>query len=192
MRKLALLLLIIVLFAPGVARANVPIGLSTVTDADDASDDMPIDIKFAQNHVFGGDHADRETKFAIESYEPFYAWDFGKLWEGDFYSLEFLVNNTRKHRGSDMSFTVYDDGDLGLRYRVTDYHRGTLPFNGDVPRPSDTTLAIFFPNDLIPVKDPDNPQYKWRVRSVRLDPTRFTVIDVDRAPNTGWVRQDGF
>jgi hypothetical protein len=56
-----------------------------------------------------------------------------------------------------MSFTVYDDGDLGLRYRVTDYRRGTLPFNGDVPRPSDTTLAIFFPNELIPVKEPTIP-----------------------------------
>jgi hypothetical protein len=73
MRKLSLLLLATVLFVPGVARANVPIGLSTVTDADDASDDMPIDIKSAQNHVFGGDHASGGTMFAIETYEPFSA-----------------------------------------------------------------------------------------------------------------------
>ena len=187
MRKLALLLLAVVLFIPGVARANIPNGLSTVTDADDASEDMPIDIKLAQNHVFGDSDAGEETMFAIESYEPFYTWDI--KWN---HALEFLVNYTRKHRGSDMIFSVYDDGDLGLRYRVTDYQRGTLTFGGDVPRPSDTTLAIVFPNEAIPVKDPDNPQYKWAVRYVRRDPTTSTVIDVDRAPNKGWVRQDGF
>jgi hypothetical protein len=152
---------------------------------------MPIDIKLAQDHVFGDDDASGETMFAIESYEPFGTSAIGKKFEGDSYSLEFLVNYTRKHRGADLVFTVYNDGDLGLRYRVTDYQRGTLPFNGDVPRPSDTTLAIIFPNEFIPVTDPDDPQYKWAVRYVRRDPTS-TVIDVDRAPDKGWARQDGF
>jgi hypothetical protein len=96
------------------------------------------------------------------------------------YLLQFLVSYTNEHKGPDMWFNVYDGDDFGERLEVIDYERGEI-FQSNAPRPTDDSVIIFFPNDLVPAE-----QYRWGVRYLRGSPDDIRVVD--RAPESGLVR----
>lgn len=102
----------------------------------------------------------------IESYEDFDACALSTHANGirNDYWLQFLVGYTNEHKGPDMWFNVYDDGDFGARFEVVDHKRG-LVYKSNAPRPSDDTVITFFPNDLVPRET-----YRWGVRHLRGSP----------------------
>lgn len=185
MKKVLLTLVVLLVALPGTARANSPAGLRVVEDAADADETLPIDIKTAKFEAFGTDEPAGWSSMSIESYEAF---DVGYLSTAsrgvrNDYWLQFLVNYTNEHNGPDMWFNVRDDGDFGARFEVIDYKRGAI-YNGNAPRPSDDTVIIFFPNDLVPRET-----YRWGLRHLRGSPDDIRAVD--RAPESGLIRVGG-
>ena len=185
MKKVLLALVVVLVGLPGTALADSPTGLVVVEDAADADATLPIDIKTAKFEAFGTDDASGWSSMSIESYEDFTYGDLALFPRGvrNDYFLQFLVNYTNAHKGPDMWFNVYDDGDFGLRLKVIDYTRGEIYYD-NVPRPSDDTLIVFFPNDLVPKET-----YRWGVRYLRGSPDDIRAVD--RAPDSGLVRVGG-
>jgi hypothetical protein len=180
MKKTLLAVVVLLMALPGTAQASTPTGFVVVEDADDADATLPIDIKTAKLEAFGTDDATGWTSMSIESYEDFDAGALDPFTRvRNAHLLQFLVNYTNDHKGPDMWFNVYDDGDYGTRLEVIDYQRGQIYYE-NAPRPSDNTLIVFFPNDLVPQET-----YRWGVRYLRGTPDDIRAVD--RAPESGLV-----
>jgi hypothetical protein len=182
MKKLLLAIAVLLVALPGTALADGPLGLFVVEDAADADKTLPLDIKTAKFEAFGTDDYTGWSSMSIESYEDFEIGHFttGPRGVRNDYWLQFLVNYTSEHKGADMWFNVRSSGDFGPRFEVIDYKGGSL-YHGNAPRPTDDSVIIFFPNELVPTET-----YKWGARVLRGSPDDIRAVD--RAPDSGLIR----